>query len=162
MSGTTLNNIYTDHPTEDEKENDTPISPSRQLFLPGFLPDCDESDPEVDQFFDSWVAWFLCLTGISLNLKSLGHEETAFFSGLYVTRHIFPDNDNGWSIKEKEDDEVWLYVTDDGYFAEYMFPITATYNPDLPPPKIKKSSIEDETSTLSDHKFVWSKGVYKH
>jgi len=94
--------------------------------------------------------------------RRMEDNETTRFSGLFVTRH--KDNDcGGWSIKEKEDSVVWLYISDDGSYSEYMFPITAKYDPDSPPihERERESYPEDGVSTPPNHKFVWSKGVYR-
>lgn len=130
-------------------------------------PDCDERNKVTMKHFNRWIDKFLTCSTRYGKLGNMKDGDTCLFSGFYVTRHIPHDTDGGWSIKEEEDSDIFLYISNDGTFAEYMFPITATYNPDLPPLKMKtscpsESSPEKKTTAPQNYTFKWSKGVYRH
>ena len=129
------------------------------------LPACNESDPLVDAFFNRWVTSFLENSRKCSELINLKDGESCMFKGLDVTRFTFPDNDNGWSIKAKPNSEIWLYITDDGEYAEYMFPFTPKGDSEQRPLSTRNPSKESSDSQLHrepkwDNMSGWGKGIY--
>jgi hypothetical protein len=152
-------NMFTILSEEDKSSGKRSCEESR-LFLRRLLPDCDENDPEVDHFFIGWVAWFLCLAEINLVLRGLGHEETTVFSGLIVMKQVSSyDGTWGWCIKEKEDSDVYLYISNHDDYAEYIFPCTPQDDSEVRP--LSALIPLQEGSCLPSSLSMWSKGVYR-